>query len=107
MDSNNGYDVFIAEEVILDSEDKAVGTAEDYNEGWFSDCDNNKPVGCRGLAAAAVDSLALAMCMLKGTKLYDTFCGLKPNESQLCKWGCPIWVHNTLGSKLDARAHKG
>jgi hypothetical protein len=33
--------------------------------------------------------------------------GMPPNLSDLHLWGCPIWVHNTAGSKLDAQACQG
>jgi hypothetical protein len=106
-DSNNGYDAFMAIDIVSDLEEEAIGTAEDYDEGWFSDGNNNEPVGRRGLAAVAVDLLALATCMLKGAKLYETLHGLKPNESQLRKLGCPVWVQDPSESKSDVRARNG
>jgi transposase InsO family protein len=30
--------------------------------------------------------------------------GMPPDLSGLWLWGCPIWVHNAAGSKLDVRA---
>jgi hypothetical protein len=38
---------------------------------------------------------------------YEALHGKKPDILQLCEWGCPVWVHNPSGSKLDACACEG
>jgi hypothetical protein len=43
-------------ESMSDSEDEAAGTTNANNEGWFSNVEDNKPVGRKGLAAAATDA---------------------------------------------------
>jgi hypothetical protein len=106
-EGNNGYDPFMAMDLISGSEDEAVGATEAYDEGWFSDGNDSKPVGRRGLAAAAVDLQAPEMCALEGVKPCETLHGLKTNELQLCKFGCLIWMQDPLESKLDVCAHKG
>ena len=35
---------------------------------------------------------------------YEALYGQLPNLSELRRWGCAIWVHDTDGSKLDVRA---
>jgi hypothetical protein len=44
---------------------------------------------------------------LDGMTPYKALHGRKPDISQLREWGCPVWVHDTSGSKLDACARKG
>jgi hypothetical protein len=44
---------------------------------------------------------------LDGMMLYEALHSRKPDILQLHEWGCLVWVHNTLGSKLDARMCKG
>jgi len=42
-----------------------------------------------------------------GKTPYELVTGKKPNLSELREWGCPIWVHDSTGSKLDGRAKEG
>lgn len=45
--------------------------------------------------------------VLDGTTPYEVFHGDKPDLSNLQVWGCPVRVHDTSGSKLDARMAVG
>jgi hypothetical protein len=45
-----------------------------------------------------------AMHTLDGKMLFEVLFSMPPNLSDLHLWGCPVWVHNTAGSKLDAHA---
>ena len=42
-----------------------------------------------------------------GKTPYELVTGKKPNLADLREWGCPVWVHDTSGSKLDGRAKEG
>jgi hypothetical protein len=44
---------------------------------------------------------------LDGMTPYKALHGKKPDILQLREWGCPVWVHNPSGSKLDVRACEG
>jgi hypothetical protein len=45
--------------------------------------------------------------VLDGKMPFEVLFGAPPDLSGLHLWGCPIWVHNAVGSKLDARACQG
>jgi hypothetical protein len=47
-----------------------------------------------------------AMCMLDGKTPYEALFGAPPNLSELKLWGCPIWVYDTTGVKLNVRVHQ-
>jgi transposase InsO family protein len=44
---------------------------------------------------------------LDGKMPFKVLFGVPPDLSGLRLWGCPIWVHNAAGSKLDAQACQG
>ena len=41
---------------------------------------------------------------LDGKTPFEALFSMPPDLSGLRLWGCPIWVHNAAGSKLDVRA---
>jgi hypothetical protein len=45
--------------------------------------------------------------VLDGKMPFEALFGVPPNLSGLRLWRCPIWVHNTAGSKLDVWACQG
>jgi transposase InsO family protein len=44
---------------------------------------------------------------LDGKMPFEALFGAPPDLSGLCLWGCPVWVHNAAGAKLDVRARQG
>ena len=48
-----------------------------------------------------------ATCALDSRTPYQALFRRAPNLSALQPWGTMVWVHNTDGTKLDARAHEG
>ena len=40
----------------------------------------------------------------KATTPFEQLTGCKPNLAGVLEWGQRVWVHNSSGSKLDARA---
>jgi hypothetical protein len=48
-----------------------------------------------------------ATCVLDSKMPFEALFGAPPNLSGLHLWGCPIWVHNAMGLKLDMRARQG
>ncbi len=44
---------------------------------------------------------------LDGKTPFEALFGMPPNLSGLRLWGCPTWVHNAMGLKLDAWACQG
>jgi hypothetical protein len=55
-EGNDGFDAFIAMETLSDLEEEVNEAGDIDDEGWFSDGDDNIPVGHEGFAAAAADS---------------------------------------------------
>jgi transposase InsO family protein len=45
-----------------------------------------------------------ATCTLDSKTPFAALFGTPPDLSGLHLWGCPVWVHNAAGSKLDVRA---
>ena len=46
----------------------------------------------------------MSTCALGNVTLYEHLTKLKPNLAGVPEWGQRVWVHNSTGSKLDARA---
>ena len=42
-----------------------------------------------------------ATCALDGKTPYEALFGAPPDLSELKLWGCPVWVYDTTGAKLD------
>ena len=49
----------------------------------------------------------MATHTLDGKMPFEALFSAPPNLSGLCLWGCPVWVHDAAGSKLDVRAQQG
>ncbi|KDQ59220.1 hypothetical protein JAAARDRAFT_88003, partial [Jaapia argillacea MUCL 33604] len=49
----------------------------------------------------------MATKALKGKTPFEEVFGRKPDLSGLKEWGCCVWVHDTLGLKLDGHAKPG
>jgi hypothetical protein len=48
-----------------------------------------------------------AMRALDGKTPFEALFSAPPDLSGLHLWGCPVWVHDATGSKLDVRAQQG
>jgi hypothetical protein len=44
---------------------------------------------------------------LDGKTPFEALFGMPPDLSGLHLWGCPVWVHDATGLKLDVRARQG
>ncbi len=48
-----------------------------------------------------------ATCALDGKTPFEVLFGTPPNLSGLHLWGCPTWVHDAIGLKLDVQVQQG
>jgi hypothetical protein len=49
----------------------------------------------------------MAMRTLDGKTPFEVLFGVPPDLLGLHLWGCPVWVHDATGLKLDVQAQQG
>jgi hypothetical protein len=48
----------------------------------------------------------MGTCALNSKMPYEVLHGHPPNLSNLCIWGCQVWIHSTSEAKLNIHAHQ-